>query len=72
MNFDQFAQSYDDEHRNSIAFSGCEPDYFARYKAEIAARCFRNLGADEGTLLDFGCGTGSSSLGAAGSLTDGQ
>jgi ubiquinone/menaquinone biosynthesis C-methylase UbiE len=58
--FDAFAQSYDSEHRRSIAFSGCEPSYFARYKVEIAASCFRSLCGECETLLDFGCGPGTS------------
>ena len=58
--FDQFAQSYDSEHRRSIAFSGCEPSYFARYKVATAASCFRSLCDERETLLDFGCGPGTS------------
>lgn len=58
--FDAFAKSYDSEHQRSIAFSGCEPSYFARYKVEIAASCFRDLCGERETLLDFGCGPGTS------------
>jgi SAM-dependent methyltransferase len=58
--FDQFAQSYDSEHRRSIAFSGCEPSYFAQYKVEIAASCFHKLCGERDTVLDFGCGPGTS------------
>lgn len=58
--FDQFAACYDEEHRRSIAFSGCDTGYFARYKVEIAAAHFRASCGPHETLLDFGCGPGAS------------
>lgn len=58
--FDQFARDYDALHVRSIAFSGCEPEYFAEYKVEYAANCFRNFCDSEDSILDFGCGTGAS------------
>lgn len=58
--FDQYAGRYDAEHQRSIAFSGCETSYFARYKVEITAHHFRSLCAREEALLDFGCGPGTS------------
>ena len=58
--FDRFAARYGEEHRRSIAFSGCDTGYFARYKVEIAAAAFRKLCAAGETLLDFGCGPGTS------------
>jgi ubiquinone/menaquinone biosynthesis C-methylase UbiE len=58
--FDKFAERYDQEHQRSIAFSGCEAAYFARYKVEIAADYFRALCEGKEALLDFGCGPGTS------------
>src|SRR5688500_4408956 len=58
--FDQFAKEYDRLHARSIAFSGCEPAYFATYKIDFAAAsCHRFCPADD-SILDFGCGTGAS------------
>lgn len=58
--FDRFAVDYEAEHQRSIAFSGCDTDYFARYKVEIAAVHFRALCGGGEALLDFGCGPGTS------------
>lgn len=58
--FDQYADDYAELHRASIAFSGCEPAYFARYKTACAAQCFQRTCEPDETLLDFGCGTGTS------------
>jgi SAM-dependent methyltransferase len=58
--FDQYAGDYSVLHQQSIAFSGCELEYFADYKARYAAECFREICRDGERLLDFGCGTGAS------------
>lgn len=51
--FDEYATDYQALHRSSVATSGEDPDYFARYKLA----CLRRLGA-QGPLLDYGCGIG--------------
>lgn len=58
--FDAFIDSYERDHQRSISFSGCDTAYFARYKVDIAARCFRELCGTTEPLLDFGCGPGTS------------
>lgn len=53
--FDAHAESYDDDHRSSIAASGEDPAYFHDYKVA----CLQRKGlTDDGPLLDFGCGIG--------------
>lgn len=58
--FDKYAGRYDEEHRRSIAFSGCDTAYFAHYKVAVAAERFRASCSRHETLLDFGCGPGTS------------
>jgi ubiquinone/menaquinone biosynthesis C-methylase UbiE len=58
MEFDQFADDYGALHERSIAFSGCEPEYFAAYKIDLAATYFRQFCGNDDSILDFGCGTG--------------
>lgn len=53
--FDEYVQSYTDLHAKSLAASGENPEYFARYKLE----CLKRLGAPQSeALLDYGCGIG--------------
>jgi SAM-dependent methyltransferase len=52
--FDDYAKSYEDLHRTSIAASGEDPAYFHEYKVD----CLRRKGLFSGPLLDYGCGTG--------------
>ncbi len=54
--FDRYVHHYEAMHRKSIGFSGCEPEYFARYKVNFASRHSR----DRSVVLDFGAGTGNS------------
>jgi SAM-dependent methyltransferase len=54
--FDRHAAGYDEMHRSSIAASGEDPAYFARYKRDVLLRL---LGGTRGAkILDFGCGIG--------------
>lgn len=58
--FDRYAAQYRDLHNASITASGEESEYFAEYKANVAAR---ELGADASKtikVLDFGTGIGGS------------
>lgn len=53
--FDEYAQSYDGLHKQSISASGEPTEYFAEYKLG----CLRRLGVGrESAVLDFGCGIG--------------
>lgn len=59
--FDRYADSYTDLHRDSVRASGEEPAYFARYKAAyMAARIGAAAAARQLDVLDFGCGIGNS------------
>ena len=53
MDFDKYAPDYETLHQQSIAFSGCEPGYFADYKIAHAAAMFQRYCTAEGRLLDF-------------------
>ncbi|NOU33384.1 MAG: class I SAM-dependent methyltransferase [Polyangiaceae bacterium] len=54
--FDAVADGYEAMHQKSIAASGEDPAYFARYKRDVLVRLF---GAAQGQpVLDFGCGIG--------------
>lgn len=58
--FDRYAHSYRDMHRDSIRASGEEPDYFAAYKIEYMARALPAHASGSPDILDFGCGVGNS------------
>lgn len=60
--FDKYAKNYDEGHAKAVAMSGFEPSYFHEYKIkEIRSYLNANGLADKKlTLLNFGCGTGSS------------
>ncbi|MGH8250236.1 MAG: class I SAM-dependent methyltransferase [Steroidobacteraceae bacterium] len=59
--FDRYAESYAELHRDNIRITGEEPDYFARYKVRHAAR-LAGTTLPVGRVLDFGCGTGNSTV----------
>lgn len=57
--FDRYARTYTDLHRDSICASGEDPDYFSSYKAKYMAGHFnQNNIVQPQTILDFGCGIG--------------
>lgn len=59
--FDRYARSYRDLHKESIRASGEEPDYFAAYKvAYMAAQLGKESAERPLDILDFGCGIGNS------------
>ncbi len=59
--FDRFARSYRDIHKDNINLSGEEPEYFARYKMLDFAATTAAVGASaQGRYLDFGSGIGAS------------
>lgn len=59
--FDRFAASYSQVHKENIAITGEAPEYFAAYKMRDFASITRALHAPhDGTYLDFGSGIGAS------------
>lgn len=61
--FDQYAESYTDLHRESIKISGEDPDFFAAYKAKyIGAQLGAKVHASNLSVLDFGCGIGNMTM----------
>lgn len=59
--FDKFADEYLATHKDNIAITGEDPEYFSRYKIEEIARVYKARGlASPGRILDFGCGIGGS------------
>lgn len=57
--FDRYARTYRDLHRESVRLSGEEPEYFAAYKVDFVAAHLENVAAPL-RMLDFGCGVGGS------------
>jgi SAM-dependent methyltransferase len=58
--FDQYAQDYDSALARGISVSGEDKMYFARGRVDWTRKVLDKLGEKPQTILDFGCGTGSS------------
>jgi SAM-dependent methyltransferase len=58
--FDFYATDYDEALSQGLAVSGESKDFFAAGRVRWLAHCLDRLGARPQRLLDFGCGTGSS------------
>jgi SAM-dependent methyltransferase len=58
--FDVYAEGYDVALACGISVSGEKKDYFARRRIEWLRDCLKLVSAPLKTLMDFGCGTGSS------------
>lgn len=58
--FDQFAEDYDAALEKGISVSGENKDYFAQGRVELLAQRLHQLEFRPESILDFGCGTGSS------------
>ncbi|HEV3339509.1 MAG TPA: class I SAM-dependent methyltransferase [Pirellulales bacterium] len=58
--FDQYAHNYDDVLNAAIAASGETKEYFARGRMVWLADRLRRHAASARSVLDFGCGTGTS------------
>ena len=59
--FDRFADEYAATHRDSLAVTGEEPEYFHRYKIEELSHRYRTQSLRRpARILDFGCGIGNS------------
>lgn len=59
VDFDAFANEYDAALDRGISLSGEDKDFFARGRVEWLAQCI--AGARPARVLDYGCGTGSTS-----------
>jgi SAM-dependent methyltransferase len=59
--FDVYAHDYDVALARGISVSGEKKDYFAQRRIEWLRDCLKLFSAPVATLMDFGCGTGSSS-----------
>ncbi len=58
--FDLYAGAYDEALAQGLSVSGESKDFFAAGRVRWLVRCLDRLGAQPQRLLDFGCGTGSS------------
>jgi SAM-dependent methyltransferase len=58
--FDRFAKDYDSALARGLVLSGEDKDFFARGRVAWMARCLERLSAQPKAILDFGCGTGTS------------
>jgi SAM-dependent methyltransferase len=58
--FDRFADTYDQQHRNVLGITGEEPEYFAEYKIKLLAEFATKSGLQARRMIDFGSGTGNS------------
>ena len=58
--FDAYAAEYDAALAQGISISGEDKNYFARGRVAWLARCLSGLEERPRTVMDFGCGTGSS------------
>lgn len=56
--FDQFAENYDDCLNQALAASGEGKEFFARGRVEWLARRLGEYGYGVRSVLDYGCGTG--------------
>jgi SAM-dependent methyltransferase len=59
--FDQYAGDYDAALSQGLSVSGEEKSYFAQGRVKWLARCLNQLPDRPRSVLDFGCGTGSTS-----------
>jgi SAM-dependent methyltransferase len=58
--FDSYAQDYDAALNQGLALSGEDKLFFARSRVALLADCLERLGFRPETVLDYGCGTGTS------------
>jgi SAM-dependent methyltransferase len=59
--FDVYADDYDVALARGISVTGEKKDYFAQRRIEWLRDCLKLVSAQVTTVMDFGCGTGSSS-----------
>jgi SAM-dependent methyltransferase len=58
--FDSYRLDYDEVLNRGLAVSGEDAGYFARRRIEWLVRCLGALGAQAASVLDYGCGHGTS------------
>jgi ubiquinone/menaquinone biosynthesis C-methylase UbiE len=58
--FDQFADEYDQLHRQSISVTGESPAFFHEYKIKLLAGLAQRCNLQPESILDFGSGIGNS------------
>ena len=58
--FDRFALGYDVALNQGLAISGEDKLFFARGRIAWLASCLKKLGVAPASVIDYGCGTGSS------------
>ena len=58
--FDEYATGYDVALNRGISVSGEDKNYFARRRVEWLRRCLQPISVRLKTVMDFGCGTGTS------------
>jgi len=58
--FDQYADDYDSALARGISVSGEDKMYFARGRVDWTKKVLEKLGEKPATIMDFGCGTGTS------------
>lgn len=58
--FDRFADTYHEQHREVVQITGEEPEYFAEYKIRVLAELAATGGIGARHVLDFGSGIGNS------------
>lgn len=59
--FDQFADTYDDDLDRALSISGETKEFFARGRVQHVALCLRRLSYCPRSVLDYGCGIGDTS-----------
>ena len=57
--FDHFAGDYDTALSKGLRFTGETKEYFSENRTLILSKSLRALGHEPASILDFGCGTGS-------------
>ena len=60
--FDRFADNYDECLNDALAASGERKEFFARERVQWLAECLREGGRLSTNALDYGCGTGDTTL----------
>jgi len=60
--FDRFADNYDECLNEALAASGETKEFFARARVEWLAKCLKEVGQPSSNALDYGCGTGDTTL----------
>jgi SAM-dependent methyltransferase len=56
--FDQFAETYDDDLNQALAASGESKEFFARGRVKFLGRCLAQLNQPAHSVIDYGCGIG--------------